>query len=67
MGLGFWRLLGRVSGGSLHPLLFIVVQDGMGHFMDAGAYGLDFTHSLPDGNALAGRAEKAVHVVLHRL
>ena len=65
--LGLGRLLGRVPGSGLHPLLFIVVQGGMGHLMDAGAYGLDLAHPLPDGDALGGRAEKAVHVVLHRL
>ena len=65
----FWlgRLLGRVPGSGLQPLLFIVVQGGMGHLMDAGAYGLDLAHPLPDGDALGGGAEKAVHVVLHRL
>ena len=65
--LGLGRLLGRVPGSGLHPLLFIVVQGGMGHLMDAGAYGLDLAHPLPDGDALGGGAEKAVHVVLHRL
>ena len=67
VGLGLWRLLGRVPGSGLHPLLFIVVQGGMGHLMDAGAYGLNLAHPLPDGDALDGGTEKAVHVVLHRL
>ena len=51
VGLGLWRLLGRVPGSGLHPLLFIVVQGGMGHLMDAGAYGLNLSHPLPDGDA----------------
>ena len=65
--LGLRRFFVRVPGSGLHPLLFIIVQGGMGHLMDAGAYGLDLAHPLPDGNALGGGAEKAVHVVLHRL
>ena len=31
--------------------------------MDAGAYGLDLAHPLPDGDALGGGTEKTVHVV----
>ena len=65
VGLGLWRLFVRVPGSGLHPLLFIVVQGGMGHLMDAGAYGLDLAHPLPDGDALGGGTEKTVHVVLH--
>ena len=46
---------------------FIVVELGMGHFVNGGADGLHLAHTFPEKNRLFGQTKITVHAGFHRL
>ena len=52
---------------SQNRVLIVVMELGMGNFMDSGAYSLHLAHTGPDGDALIGQTEIAVRIPFNGL
>ena len=62
--LGRFSCFVALRGGKLR--LFVVVQRGIGDFVDGGGDGLHLAHNGPDGDTLVFFAEIAVRIRFHR-